>query len=134
MSTHITSGPSDNLIYLTHIIYALHAFSVAAGVVGAATVVGMMVTGWPSLLAVILNYIKRGTARDTWLESHFRWQIRTFWFAFLWAIVAVTLIVTVIGAVVGIPLLFIVGIWVVYRVMRGWISLCSNQALPTRGD
>ena len=49
-----------------------------------ATVVGAFLTGWPSIIAVILNYVKRGDVRGTWLESHFRWQIRTFWFGLLW--------------------------------------------------
>jgi len=117
---------------MTHVIYALHAFSVAAGVIGAATVVGMMVTGWPSLIAVVLNYIKRGDVRGTWLESHFSWQIRTFWFAFVWGAIAVLCILTVVGMLVGIPLLFIVGIWVVYRVVRGWMKLVSREAMPFR--
>ena len=64
----------------TQTIYALHAFSLLMGIVGAATVVGAFLTGWPSLIAVILNYVKRSDVRGTWLESHFRWQIRTFWF------------------------------------------------------
>jgi len=118
------------MINATHLIYALHAFSVAAGVVGAASVVGMMVTGWPSIIAVVLNYLKRGDARGTWLESHFRWQIRTFWFAFAWGALAVLLIVTVIGMIVGIPLLFAVGIWVIYRVIRGWLKLGAGEPMP----
>ena len=73
-----------NLITLTHVIYGLHAFSLLTGIIGAATVVGAFLTGWPSIIAVILNYVKRGEARGTWLESHFRWQIRTFWWGLLW--------------------------------------------------
>jgi len=130
MNTPSTSVPASGMINVTHLIYALHAFSVAAGVVGAASVVGMMVTGWPSIIAVVLNYIKRGDARGTWLESHFRWQIRTFWFAFAWGALAVLLIVTVIGMIVGIPLLFAVGIWVIYRVIRGWLKLGAGEPMP----
>ena len=130
MNTPSTSVPTSGMINATHLIYALHAFSVAAGVVGAASVVGMMVTGWPSIIAVVLNYLKRGDARGTWLESHFRWQIRTFWFAFAWGALAVLLIVTVIGMIVGIPLLFAVGIWVIYRVIRGWLKLGAGEPMP----
>jgi len=130
MNTPSTSVPASGMINVTHLIYALHAFSVAAGVVGAASVVGMMVTGWPSIIAVVLNYIKRGDARGTWLESHFRWQIRTFWFAFAWGALAVLLIVTVIGMIVGVPLLFVVGIWVIYRVIRGWLKLGAGEPMP----
>ena len=69
--------PRESLIKLTHVIYALHAFSLVTGIVGVATVVGAFLTGWPSLIAVILNYVKRSEGRGTWIESHFRWQIRT---------------------------------------------------------
>jgi uncharacterized membrane protein len=44
-------------------------------------VLGSFLFGWPSIIAVIINYVKRSEARGTWLESHFDWQIRTFWFA-----------------------------------------------------
>ena len=71
----------SSLVGWTQFIYALHAFSLLMGIIGAATVVGAFLTGWPSIIAVILNYVKRSEARGTWLESHFRWQIRTFWMA-----------------------------------------------------
>ncbi len=74
----------QSLVNWTQIIYGLHAFSLLTGIIGAATVVGAFLTGWPSIIAVILNYVKRGDVRGTWLESHFRWQIRTFWFGLLW--------------------------------------------------
>src|ERR1051326_2092310 len=73
----------------TMLIYALHAFSIATGILGAVTVITAFLTGWPSIIAVILNYVKRGEARGTWLESHFRWQIRTFWFGLLWIVLCV---------------------------------------------
>lgn len=130
LETTANPVPSEGSVTITHVIYALHAFSVAAGVVGAATVVGMFVTGWPSLIAVILNYIKRGDVRGTWLESHFRWQIRTFWFTLLWGAIAVIFILTIIGMLVGVPLLFIVGIWVIYRVIRGWLKLLAREPMP----
>src|SRR5438045_9535933 len=76
--------PRASLVVLTHVIYGLHAFSLLTGIVGTATVVGAFLIGWPSLIGVILNYAKRSEARGTWLESHFRWQIRTFWYGLLW--------------------------------------------------
>ena len=71
----------------------LHAFSLLMGIVGAATVVGAFLTGWPSIIAVILNYVKRSEVRGTWLESHFRWQIRTFWFGLLWVVLCVLFVI-----------------------------------------
>ena len=120
-----------SLITLTHIIYGLHAFSLITGIIGAATVVGAFLTGWPSIIAVILNYVKRGEARGTWLESHFRWQIRTFWFGLLW----VTLCILFVVATLGIGLLIawlplgVVGLWFIYRVARGWLRLLDRRPM-----
>ena len=74
----------QRLVSWTHVIYGLHALSLVSGIIGVATVVGAFLTGWPSIIAVILNYVKRGDVRGTWLESHFRWQIRTFWYGLFW--------------------------------------------------
>jgi uncharacterized membrane protein len=115
----------------TAIIYALHAFSIVTGIVGTATVVGAFLTGWPSIIAVILNYVKRGEARGTWLDSHFSWQIRTFWFGLLWVALCVALVVLTLGIgliVVWLPL-GIVTLWFVYRVVRGWVRLAARQPM-----
>ena len=79
--------PREGLVTLAHVIYALHAFSAVTGMLSPAFVVTAFVTGWPSIIAVILNYVKRSEVRGTWLDSHFSWQIRTFWFALLWVVV-----------------------------------------------
>jgi uncharacterized membrane protein len=113
------------------LVYALHAFSIATGIVGAATVIGAFLTGWPSVLAVILNYVKRGEARGTWLESHFRWQIRTFWFGLLWVVLCGLAVVLTLGVgiiVVWLPL-GVVTIWLVYRIARGWIRLAARHPM-----
>jgi len=126
-----TAGPRESLIKLTHVIYALHGFSLVTGIVGAATVVGAFLTGWPSIIAVIVNYVKRSDVRGTWLETHFRWQIRTFWFGLLW----VTLCGLFIVATLGIGLLIawlpltLVGLWFIYRVARGWLRLKDHRPM-----
>jgi uncharacterized membrane protein len=123
--------PREPLVKLTHVIYALHAFSLLTGIIGAATIVGAFLTGWPSIIAVILNYAKRSEVRGTWLESHFRWQIRTFWFGLLW----VTLCALFIVATLGIGLLIawlplsLVGLWFVYRIARGWLRLLERRPM-----
>ena len=89
--------PPQGLLTLTHVIYGLHAFSALTGLLGAAFIVTAFLSGWPSLIAVVLNYLKRGETRGTFLESHFRWQIRTFWFALLWVALAVLAGLTFIG-------------------------------------
>lgn len=113
-----------------HVAYGLHALSAAGGILGAATVVGAFVFGWPSIIAVILNYVVRGEARGTWLESHWRWQLRTFWWAFLWCLVAGLLVLTLVGIPLAWLLILIAGLWVLYRVIRGWLALSDRRPLP----
>ena len=122
--------PAEDLITLTHIIYGLHLFSALTGLTSAAFVVTAFLTGWPSIIAVIINYVKRDAVRGTFLDSHFSWQIRTFWWALGWFVVAWLMIITVIGMIVGVPVLLLVGIWVLYRIIRGWIALAGRKAMP----
>jgi uncharacterized membrane protein len=123
----MSESPRDGLVRLTHIIYGLHAFSAVMGVISSAAVVTAFLTGWPSILAVVLNYARRRDVRGTYLESHFRWQIRTFWFALLWVVVAVLLFLTVIGIPLAWLLVVATGIWVLYRIGRGWLALNDGR-------
>jgi len=118
------------LVKLTHLIYLLHTIAVVIGITSAASIVGAFVFGLPSIAAVILNYIKRGDTHGTFLESHFRWQIRTFWFALLWCVVAGVLFVTLIGIPIAVALAAGAGIWVIYRVVRGWLALNEGRPMP----
>lgn len=93
-------------------------------------IVTAFLTGWPSIIAVILNYVKRSDVRGTWLDSHFSWQIRTFWFALLWLAIGGILFITVVGIPFALALWFITGIWVLYRIIRGWLALSSQTPLP----
>lgn len=121
----------DSLVTWTKVVYALHAFSLLTGIIGTATVVGAFLTGWPSIIAVILNYMKRSEVRGTWLDSHFRWQIRTFWYGLLW----ITLCGAFIIATLGIGLLLVwlpitvVGLWFVYRIICGWVTLSDSRPM-----
>jgi uncharacterized membrane protein len=123
--------PRQSLITLTHVVYGLHAFSLLTGIIGAATVVGAFLTGWPSIIAVILNYVRRSEARGTWLESHFRWQIRTFWYGLLWVLLCGAFVVATLGIgllIAWLPL-GVVGLWFIYRVVRGWLRLVDRQPM-----
>ncbi len=128
-----TDEPRRSLIILIHVIYGLHAASLITGIIGAATVVGAFLTGWPSIIAVILNYAKRSEARGTWLESHFRWQIRTFWFGLLWVTLCLLFVVATLG--IGILIawapLGAVGLWFIYRIARGWLALIDRRPMYT---
>ena len=131
-----TSLPSSNaseasLVTWTNVIYLLHAFSLLTGILGAATVIGAFLIGWPSIIAVILNYVKRDEARGTWIESHFRWQIRTFWFGLLWVMICVFFVIMTLGLgilIAWIPLGFIT-VWFIYRIVRGWIALNARRPM-----
>jgi uncharacterized membrane protein len=128
MNTNQTSG---SLFSWTQIIYALHAASLLTGILGAATVVGAFLIGWPSIIAVILNYVKRSEVRGTWLESHFRWQIRTFWWGLLWVSLCIMFVVLTLGLglfIVWLPI-GIVSLWFVYRIARGWLALQDGRSM-----
>lgn len=118
------------MVGLTHLIYALHAFSAIAGLAGTMFVVTAFLTGWPSIIAVILNYLKRGEVGGTFLESHFRWQIRTFWLSLLWGLVALLLLVTIVGIPLAWVIAVILGVWILYRIVRGWLALVGERPLP----
>jgi uncharacterized membrane protein len=98
------------------------------GLLGSATVVGSFVGSVPSIVAVILNYAKRSDARGTWVESHFLWQIRTFWFAIFWVLAAGLMFLTLIGIPIAIAILIGVTFWLGYRIVRGWLRL--RDGLP----
>lgn len=113
-----------------HIMYGLHALSAISGILTSAWIVTAFVFSSPSIVAVIINFATRDQVRGTWLATHWRWQMRTFWFALAWAIVAGLLVITIIGY----PLAWVVavstGLWVLYRVIRGWLSLKDRRGMP----
>ena len=86
---------------------------------------GGLLVGFSLVAAVIVNYIKQDDIRGTWLESHFRWQIRTFWFTLLWAALGGLTFVFVIGFFI----LVADGIWLVYRIAKGWIFLNEKKQM-----
>lgn len=138
MSTPLPSAsiaPDASLVTITHVVYALHTVGLVIGAFGTASVIGAFLLGWPSIIAVIINYVKRSDVRGTYLDSHFSWQIRTFWWALLIAVVVG------VGGLVLLPLLglgivvwwigfFVLGIWAIYRIARGWLALKDRRPMP----
>ena len=126
-----TVDPS--LVTYVHVMYALHALAAIIGITSSVTVVGQFIFGLPSIIAVIMNYVRRGEARGSWLESHFRWQLRTFWFAVLWVLILALISLPLVLVLVGFltfPLgLALIGIWVIYRVARGWLTLREGRPM-----
>jgi len=119
----------EALVTYTHVIYALHALAVVIGITTFHTIVGSFVGGLPSIIAVIMNYARRSATRGTYLESHFRWQIRTFWYALLWSVVCGLVMLTIIGIPLAVLGLAALGIWIAYRVIRGWLSLRDHRPM-----
>lgn len=96
---------------LTMIIYILY---------GAAIFVGLT-----SIVAIVMNYIKRDDVRGTWLESHFDWQIKTFWWTLVWGVIGTILAFVVIGFVI----LFALFVWYIYRIAKGLIYLNDRKPM-----
>ena len=93
------------------VVYALQAFGLLLPVV------------LPWIVGVVIDYVKREDARGTWLESHFRWQIRTFWWSLLWAVIGGILLLVLVGWLV----LAVAGVWVLYRIVKGWLRLAEQR-------
>ena len=121
---------TQSMVTLTYVIYGLHLFSAVTGLLSEVLIVTAFLTGWPSIIAVILNYLKRSEVRGTWLESHFAWQIRTFWFALLWLAIAGMMFITLVGIPAAVIVVLFVGIWIIYRIVRGLLALMNSEAMP----
>jgi uncharacterized membrane protein len=133
MNAPAQAMPDRSLVNYTHIMYALHALAAIIGISGPATVVGSFIFGIPSIIAVVMNYVRRSDARGTYLESHFSWQLRTFWFAALWSVIAFLLsgplMLIVVGFFTFAAAIFVIGFWIIYRVARGWLRLKDAQPI-----
>src|SRR5207244_2727763 len=75
------------------------------------------------IAAVIIDYVKKDDAAGTWLESHYRWQIRTFWWGLLWGVIGGILVLVFVGFLV----LAADAIWIIYRIAKGWLRLSENR-------
>jgi uncharacterized membrane protein len=103
----------------------LSSLKTIATVVYALQAVGFFV-GITWIVAVVMDYVKKDEAKDTWLESHFRWQIRTFWFGLLWGVIGAILFIVIIGWFI----LIADAIWIIYRIVKGWLNLAENKPIP----
>lgn len=96
---------------LTTVIYALYAVALFVGIT--------------AIIAIVMNYVKRDDMAGTWLASHFRWQIRTFWFGLLWLVLGLITFVVVIGWII----LAVACVWYIYRIVKGWLYLNDNKPM-----
>ena len=111
MSEFDMPDKAKSLRNLTQLVYVLYALSYFAGVT--------------ALIGIIINYVKRDEVAGSWLESHFRWQIRTFWFGLLWAAIGVATFFILIGAVI----LFANFCWITYRIIKGLLNLNDEKPM-----
>jgi len=96
---------------LTTVVYALQAAGFLVGIT------------W--IVAIVIDYVKRDEAKGSWLESHFRWQIRTFWWGLLWGALGVITFLIVVGWLI----LVADAIWIIYRIVNGWLYLNDNKPI-----
>jgi len=108
-SAQASRGPSPRTV--TFAVYALQALGLFVGVT--------------FIAAVVIDYVQRGQVRGTFLESHVRWQIRTFWWALLWAVLSALTWV----ALVGMAGLFATEVWVIYRIVKGALNLMDGKPM-----
>lgn len=109
--TH-TAPELESLRNITHVVYALQALS--------------FLFGFTAVVGVVINYVKRDDAAGTLYESHFTWQIRSFWWGLLWCAIGLLLAILIVGFAV----LFVAWVWMIYRVVKGWLRL--NDGRPVQ--
>ena len=105
-----TAEQLASLKSLTMVIYILQGLSVFVGVT--------------AIVGIVINYIKKDETVGTVFESHFNWQIRTFWWGLAWSVVGFILLF---AYGLGLVVWFVAGIWAIYRVVKGWLKLNDNQ-------
>jgi uncharacterized membrane protein len=99
--------------HLATIVYALQAAS--------------LFTGTLTLFAgIIINYFRLEDVRGSWVESHFRWQIKTFWYSLLWTVAGGITTIFLIGW----GILLAISLWLVYRIVKGWVCLSEQRPMP----
>lgn len=109
--TVLTEDAEKRLRDLALLVYVLQA---AGFLVGLTWVVG-----------AVIDYLKIGEVRNTWLETHFNWQLRTFWLGLAGMALAWALMIVKVGALIGIA----VTVWAIYRVVRGWLALVDRKPM-----
>jgi len=109
----------ENLKAVTMFVYVMQALGFLFGLT------------W--VVGVIVNYVKKREVAGSWLESHFRWQIRTFWYALLWIVVASLVSLPFMLVLIGFVTLWVaaiaIGLWVLYRVVKGWMRLSAHAPM-----
>lgn len=115
-ATAASTPATDTLRSTTTLVYALQTLSLLVGVT--------------AILGVVINYLRLAEVRGTWLESHFIWQIRTFWYQLLWGLIGLVTSIILIGVFIWIG----VFVWTIYRILKGWLNLAHERPMYADGD
>lgn len=110
--------------------YALFAIAAVTSIASSGMPFIAPVFGLLGIVAVIVCYVKRDDAAGTWVASHLTWLIRTFWWSLLWSLIACVLFVTLIGIPIALVMWFVSGVWVIYRVVKGYLIFKDSRAIP----
>jgi len=112
--TQINAPRESDLKKLAMLVYALQAAS--------------LFTGSLTLFAgVIINYVRMDDVKGSWIESHFRWQTKTFWYSLVWMVIGGVTVIFLVGWVI----LLAISIWVIYRIVKGWVYLGEHRPMPS---
>ncbi|MDQ7988910.1 MAG: hypothetical protein REI09_04675 [Candidatus Dactylopiibacterium sp.] len=126
----VFAAPRPDQIRLVHVLYLLHAIGLVVGAWSqAVTVVGAFVFGWSSVIAIIINYVKRDDLRGTYLQTHLVWQADTFWRCLIAMLVISALYLLLVGFLINWLLFAVVGVWAVYRIAKGWLALRDGKPM-----
>jgi len=114
--------------------YALFGVGAIVGLISSGLPVIAPLTGVLGIVGLIVAYVNRDEAQGTWVASHLRWLIRTFWFSMLWAVIGWIVLFTLGLILIGIPIAILIwavaAIWVIYRVVRGYLLFSKSQPVP----
>ena len=121
-------------ITATLVVYALYGVAAVGALITSGFPVAVPLLGIVGIIGVVIAYIKRDDARGTWVASHLRWLIRTFWYSILWGCVGGLVFVTLGLILIGIPIALLIwavaSIWVIYRVIKGYLLFKDNRPIP----
>jgi len=112
------------------LVYVLFALAAIAQLASSGVAAPLPLLGIVGIVAVIIAYVKRDEAAATWVASHLRWLIRTFWWSILWSAIGFVLFITLLGIPIALAIWAVTSIWVLYRVVRGYLLFKDNRPIP----
>ena len=126
--------PREPPVTATLLVYALFGVGAVAALISSGFPVALPLLGLLGVIGVVIAYVKRDDAQGTWVASHLRWLIRTFWYSLFWGCLGAVVLVLLGLILIGIPLALLIwavaSIWVIYRVVKGYLFFKENRPVP----